>query len=83
MDRLSVLHACPPPQLHALRLMTAALLPAFLSCFDDTHMSVREEAVQTACSLRLADPRVLARLQVLLRDPCDSVKALVFRGEPS
>lgn len=41
-----------------LNIMTAKLLPSFLSCLSDLYVSVRKQACLTAASLRIKDQMV-------------------------
>ena len=67
-------------QLHTLHFMTEQLLPAFLSCFKDDHISIRIEATTIAGELKLTHPHVLQALYKLLQDPCWKVKAHALRA---
>ena len=67
-------------QLHNLHLMTPHLLPSFLKCFSDDHISVKIESIALAGSLKLSEPQVFQALQSLLQDPCWKVKAYTLRA---
>ena len=60
--------------------MTSHLLPSFLKCFKDDHISVKIESIVLAGSLRLREPQVLQALHKLLQDPCWKVKAYTLRA---
>ena len=60
--------------------MTPHLLPSFLKCFSDDHISVKIESIVLAGTLRLREPQVLQALQRLLKDPCWKVKAYALRA---
>ncbi|XP_038621432.1 LOW QUALITY PROTEIN: HEAT repeat-containing protein 4 [Tachyglossus aculeatus] len=64
-----------------LQLMTAKLLPGFLSCFSDDFVSVRREACLAAGALRIGDPMVLDCLLGLVQcDPSWKIKAYAIRA---
>ena len=71
---------CTTPQLHNLHLMTPHLLPSFLKCFNDDHISIKIESIALAGSLKLSEPQVFQALQNLLQDPCRKVKAYALRA---
>jgi HEAT repeat protein len=63
----------------ALSLMTAQMLPAFLTCFQDPHISVRIEASSVAAEMGLSSKEVLDVLLFLTEDPSIKVKAHALR----
>jgi hypothetical protein len=67
-------------QLHTLRLMTSKLLPSFLACFSDKHLSIRMEAVALAGSLKLTHQQVLKALKLQLDDHCWMLKMTVLQA---
>lgn len=67
-------------QLHSLHLMTSKLLPSYLACFCDQHLSIRLEAAVLAGSLRLKHPQVLKALKLQLRDDCWMLKTSSLRA---
>lgn len=67
-------------QLHSLRLMTSKLLPSFLACFDDKHLSIRMEAVALSGSLKLAHQQVLKALKHQLLDNCWMLKVATLQA---
>ena len=77
---VSFLIFCTILQLHNLHLMTPHLLPSFLNCFNDNHVSVKIESVALAGSLQLSEPQVFQALMELLQDPCWKVKAYALRA---
>eukprot|EP00731_Ephydatia_muelleri_P016584 Em0009g1008a len=66
--------------LRSLKLMTPQLLPAYLLCFKDDHVSVKIEAIMIAGTLRLSGAQVLPTLINLISDPCWRVKAHTLRA---
>ena len=65
--------------------MTVKLLPSYLTCFNDQHLSIRLEAVALAGSLQLRNPLVMKALKLQLRDnnwmlKTSSLKALADIG---
>ena len=60
--------------------MTPHLLPSFLKCFHDDHISVKIESIALAGSLKLSEPQVFQALQNFLQDPCWKVKAYALRA---
>lgn len=69
----------PLPQLHSLQLMTSRLLPAYLACFKDHHLSIRMEAVSLAGSLKLKHQYVMRALKEQLQDNCWMLRAITLR----
>ena len=70
MSRSGIVHCYL--QLHSLHVMTSKLLPMFLACFSDEHLSVRMEAVALAESLKLAHPQIIAALKEQLKNTASS-----------
>lgn len=61
--------------LRSLKVMTPQLLPAYLSCFKDDHISIKIEAIMIAGTLKLAETQVIHILINLISDPCWMIKA--------
>ncbi|NP_001171770.1 HEAT repeat-containing protein 4-like [Saccoglossus kowalevskii] len=64
-----------------LGIMTAKLMPVFLSCFNDEYISVRTAAANTAGYLRIQDKQIIRKL--LFQTQFDSswkVKAHAIKG---
>ena len=63
-------------------IMTARLLPSYLSCFDDLYISVRIAAVTTASKLLLEEEKVISKLLFLTQyDNNWRVKAHALKGK--
>ena len=74
--------------------MTSKLLPVYIECFNDDHISIRLEAIavhsiyiltytnilQIAETLLLNDNDVIVALSNLLHDTCWKIKAHAIRG---
>lgn len=68
-------------QLHSLKLMTSKLLPGYLACFKDEHLSIQAEAIALAGSIRLRHPMVLRAIKQLLQDSsCWTIKVCALRS---
>ena len=55
-------------QLHSLRFMTSRLLPGYLACFTDEHLSIQSEALALAGSIKLHHPLVFKAIKQLLQE---------------
>ncbi|XP_004699081.2 HEAT repeat-containing protein 4 isoform X1 [Echinops telfairi] len=67
--------------IRGLKLMTAKLLPNFLSCFSDECVAVRQEACLAAGALQIRDKMVLeCLLNLLQREPSWKIKAFAIRA---
>nr|XP_048305086.1 HEAT repeat-containing protein 4 isoform X2 [Myodes glareolus] len=67
--------------IRVLKLMTAKLLPSFLSCFSDEFIAIRQAACLAAGALQICDKMVLACLLNLMhRDPYWKIKAFAIRA---
>lgn len=60
--------------------MTSKLLPSYLACFNDQHLSIRLEAAAMAGSLKLNNPLVMKALKLLLHDNCWMLKNSSLRA---
>ncbi|XP_041131298.1 HEAT repeat-containing protein 4 isoform X2 [Polyodon spathula] len=59
-----------------LGIMTAKLLPAFLSCFNNEFVAVRQQACLTAAMMRIPDELVFNQLlRVMQNEPVKEIKA--------
>lgn len=67
-------------KLHTLHIMTARLLPSFLDCFKDDHISVRLEAIAISADFKLNNDDVINALIPLLQDSCWKVKAHAIKA---
>ncbi|XP_027425666.1 HEAT repeat-containing protein 4 isoform X2 [Zalophus californianus] len=64
-----------------LKVMTARLLPSFLSCFSDDFMAVRRAACLAAGALQIRDKMVLeCLLNLIQRDPYWKIKAFAIQA---
>ncbi|XP_029396404.1 HEAT repeat-containing protein 4 [Mus pahari] len=64
-----------------LKLMTAKLLPSFLTCFSDEFTGIRQAACLAAGALQIRDQMVLERLLNLMQtDPYWKIKAFAIRA---
>ncbi|XP_070540803.1 HEAT repeat-containing protein 4-like isoform X2 [Ptychodera flava] len=64
-----------------LGIMTAKLMPVFLTCFDDQYISVRTAAVNTAGYLRIQDEQIIRKLLFLTQfDSSWKVKAHAIKA---
>ncbi|XP_005072864.4 HEAT repeat-containing protein 4 [Mesocricetus auratus] len=67
--------------IRVLKLMTAKLLPSFLSCFSDEFIAIRQAACMAAGALQIRDKMVLECLQNLMnKDPYWKIKAFAIRA---
>ncbi|XP_058844052.1 HEAT repeat-containing protein 4-like isoform X1 [Acipenser ruthenus] len=59
-----------------LGIMTAKLLPAFLSCFNNDFVAVRQQACLTAATMRIPDELVFNQLlRMMQNEPVKEIKA--------
>ena len=67
--------------------MTSQLLPGYLSCFSDEHVSIQSESLAMAGALRLQHPLVVAAIKQLLQESrvwsikIDALRALACIGQ--
>ncbi|XP_057638172.1 HEAT repeat-containing protein 4 isoform X1 [Chionomys nivalis] len=67
--------------IRVLKLMTAKLLPSFLSCFSDEFIAIRQAACLAAGALQICDKMVLeCLLNLMHRDPYWKIKAFAIRA---
>ncbi|XP_052041424.1 HEAT repeat-containing protein 4 [Apodemus sylvaticus] len=67
--------------IRVLKLMTAKLLPSFLTCFSDEFTGIRQAACLAAGALQIRDQMVLERLLNLMHtDPYWKIKAFAIRA---
>ncbi|XP_076777828.1 HEAT repeat-containing protein 4 [Arvicanthis niloticus] len=67
--------------IRVLRLMTAKLLPSFLTCFSDEFTGIRQAACLAAGALQIRDQMVSERLLNLMHtDPYWKIKAFAIRA---
>ncbi|XP_029340256.1 HEAT repeat-containing protein 4 [Mus caroli] len=67
--------------IRVLKLMTAKLLPSFLTCFSDEFTGIRQAACLAAGALQIRDQMVLERLMNLMHtDPYWKIKAFAIRA---
>ncbi|NP_001363868.1 HEAT repeat-containing protein 4 [Mus musculus] len=67
--------------IRVLKLMTAKLLPSFLTCFSDEFTGIRQAACLAAGALQIRDRMVLERLMNLMHtDPYWKIKAFAIRA---
>lgn len=60
--------------------MTSKLLPTYLTCFNDEHLSMRMEAVALSGSLKLRHPKVMKSLKQQLLDNSWMLKSCALRA---
>lgn len=60
--------------------MTSKLLPSFLACFNDKHLSIRMEAVAVSGSLKLSHYQILKALKRQLHDNCWMLKLAALQA---
>ncbi|XP_031212508.1 HEAT repeat-containing protein 4 isoform X3 [Mastomys coucha] len=67
--------------IRVLKLMTAKLLPSFLTCFSDEFTGIRQAACLAAGALQIRDQMVFERLLNLMHtDPYWKIKAFAIRA---
>ncbi|XP_038191941.1 HEAT repeat-containing protein 4 isoform X2 [Arvicola amphibius] len=67
--------------IRVLKLMTAKLLPSFLTCFSDEFIAIRQAACLAAGALQICDKMVLeCLLNLMHRDPYWKIKAFAIRA---
>ncbi|CAO2586857.1 HEAT repeat-containing protein 4 [Lemmus lemmus] len=67
--------------IRVLKLMTAKLLPSFLSCFSDEFIAIRQAACVAAGALQICDKMVLeCLLHLMHKDPYWKIKAFAIRA---
>ncbi|CAH6844860.1 Heatr4 [Phodopus roborovskii] len=67
--------------IRVFKLMTAKLLPSFLSCFSDEFIAIRQAACLAAGALQIRDKMVLeCLLKLMHRDPYWKIKAFAIRA---
>lgn len=74
-DRIEALR-----KIHYLGIMTTKLLPAYLNCFKDDFIQVRELACKSSQKLQLKDDKILATLLELAQyDQIPKIKACAIQ----
>ncbi|XP_006240423.1 HEAT repeat-containing protein 4 isoform X2 [Rattus norvegicus] len=67
--------------IRGLKIMTAKLLPSFLTCLSDEFTGIRQAACLAAGALKIRDEMVLERLlNLMLTDPYWKIKAFAIRA---
>lgn len=68
-------------QLHSLKFMTSKLLPGYMACLKDEHISIQAEAIAVAGTIILQHPGVLRAIKQLLQDSsCSTIKSCALRA---